>query len=524
MRYAKTIGSRSLFKNIGSLMVRLLIVLAVVAGLGYLLLKRHFSSEGYQEKITELVAESVGAGEIEMKGFSRQQGSGGYRDLEITGGESSFFSNAKFDGLSAPFSFLAGVTEDWTPDTLKIESANVSLKAGGTEEEMSAAFSRVLESLGGKGLTLIRIEDLSCDWGYSKLTFGRIENTDFRAILENGRWKVTFQGGRFRQNWLAGFTIEEASLFVDENGIEVESLSLLLEAGRLNLSGKVSGPIEMPEFDLKGDFSNLPLEKLIKVDGVDTRDYLEVRISGNLAIRGSTNRRIKISGEASLQEDDLITIRERWPLLKAISIIDNERSYRRIDFTEGSFGFSSEGGGVEVRDIKLLAKDTARLEGGFSTKLPTQQEAADRLGIILTDKFSDALTDTSAAQKMEDDRFSLTEAAGGGRRVDDIDLENTLTKDLSEADRKQLSAKALEGLRLKEEMKIHRINGQLKLAVPKSAFRDNENLSILYPVDSNGWRWISMELDTIFTEISQVANDRILDQGRSRNLEELRGN
>ena len=171
---------------------------------------------------------------------------------------------------------------------------------------------------------------------------------------------------------------------------------------------------------------------------------------------------------------------------------------------------------MEVRDIKLLAKDKARLEGDFSTKLPTQQEAAKRLGITLTDGFTNGFTDKSSAQKLADDRMSLRSAAGGGGRIDEINLEDGFTKVFSEVGKKQLSAKSLEGLRLKEEMKIHGVSGQLKLAVPKSAFRDNANLSFLYPADSNDWRWIPMNLATTFIGISEEANDKILDQNRVR--------
>lgn len=521
LRYARTVGSRSLFKNIGGVAVRLLIIAVLLAGLGYFILERHFSSEGYQEKITGQVTAALGADEVEAKGFSRQQGSGGFRDLEVEGGESSFFFNAKFDDLSAPFAYLAGVTEKWAPDTVKIARASVSLKSGGTKDEMSAAFSRILDSLGGQGITLINIDSFSCDWGYSKLTHGRIEDTDFRAILDNGKWEIVMKGGKFWQNWLRGFSIKESKMIVDENGIEVQSLSLVLGSGTLELSGEIEGPIETPEFDFKGEFSSLPVEKLIQVDSVNTREYIEGTISGQLEIGGSTNRRIKISGEAILAENNGITVRERWSLLKAISIIDNERTYRRINFKEGSFSFSTEGGGMEVSNINLLAGDTAKLAGGFVTKLPSQGEAAERLGITLTDGFpGGGITDKTSAQRLEDDRMSLRNAAGaGGGRVDDINLDETGLRDLSAADREQLSAKELEGLRLKEEMKIHRINGTLQLAVPAPAFQDNENLSALYPADAEGWRWISMELDTTFTDISDDANERILDQSRARKIE-----
>ena len=74
LRYAKTIGTESLFKNIGSLFVRLLIVLVFLVGLGYLLLVQYFASDGYQERITDQVTKAVGAENIEVVGFSRKRG------------------------------------------------------------------------------------------------------------------------------------------------------------------------------------------------------------------------------------------------------------------------------------------------------------------------------------------------------------------------------------------------------------------------------------------------------------------
>lgn len=520
LRYARTIGANSFVKQLGSLSVRLVIILAVIAVAGYFLLEKHFASESYGEKISGKLEIALGVDGIETKGFARSRGNGGFRALTLEGGKGSFFYQAKLEDLNAPFAYLTGITSDWNPDSVKMERADFNLKAGGTTEEMGEAFSGIRESFAGKGVTSILIEDFSCDWGYSKLTYGRIANTRFSAGLEDGKWVVSLIGGTYQQNWLKDFDLTEGRLVIDEDGIEVETLKLAQGTGKLNLSGEIRGPEEKPEFGLSGKFENLSLEKLIRLDGVTTRDFIDGQISGDLAMSGSTNQGIKIAGTASLEKEDSITIREKWSILKAISIMDTQRTFRRIFFSEGGFQFVTEGGGLTVSELNIVSSDTAKLEGGFVTSLPTQEQAAEALDITLTEGFSSDSTDTSAAQKLEDERMSLSKALRQGGRVDDLNLGRSLETTDSKASEALLSAKELEGVRLREEMKVHRVNGKLKLAIPASSFAENENLAKFYPADEKGWRWINIPLnDSRFTRISEEANDKILDQARMRNTE-----
>ena len=181
----------------------------------------------------------------------------------------------------------------------------------------------------------------------------------------------------------------------------------MADVGGADLKGAISGPVNMPTSDLAGNFKSLPIEKLIKIEGVNEREYIEGTISGNLAIGGSSNRQVEMSGQVKLDENDSVTIRERWSLLRALSILDNERTYLRIDFNQGGFAFSTGGGGMEVSEINLNAGNKARLLGGFKTRLPTQAEAAETLGIKLTNNFSLDYTDSSAAQELENDRLRI---------------------------------------------------------------------------------------------------------------------
>ncbi len=520
LRYASTIGATSLIGHLGSVFAKSVIALALFAGLGYFVLGSHFKSDSYEEKMSAQLQSALGLEEIEAKGFVRSRGTGGYRGLVLTGGEKSFFYEAKITGYTAPLSYFTGLTQKWSPESVDIAEVALSVKSGGFKEEVEEAYAGFLTSLEGGGVTAVVIDDFSCEWGYSKLTYGRIQNAKLRADLKGGQWIVSLTGGKFQQNWLRDCEVVKGSLLIDASGIEIVSLDLKHGSGSVSLSGTIGAPLEKPTFALEGEFTQLALHKLLQLPDVTARDFMEGYISGDLKISGSTNSFIKMAGSAKVSPGTSLTIREKWPVLKAISIIDNQRSFRRVNFSEGSFDFSTEEGGMVIQNLDLRAGETAKLVGEFKTQLPTQAEAASYLGITLTDNFTNDLTDTSAAQKLEDDRMSLdffkNEAAG----PDDLDL-----RILSEEEQRfsrpargeQTSETDLEEVRLREEMEIHRISGRLSLAVPASSFDENENLAKLYPADEEGWRWIQIPLrNHQFSKISIESHQRLLDQAMAK--------
>ena len=514
-RYARTVGAVTLGRHLSGLTLKLVLFLVVAGVCGFFVLNRYFDSPGYGERVAGQVANALGAGEVEVTGFSRNFAKGDFQFLELKGGEESFFYEAKFEKLRGDFSLLTGVTDSWRPSAISIKKADLRLKAGGSEDEMKLGFSSIIESLKGQGISQIKIEDCSFSWGYSKLTFGMVRNSNFRAVLHEGIWEVELSGGTFQQNWLGPLAIKSADLKVGMGGIKIESLNLESNGGEADLKGSISGPVNMPTFDLAGGFNSLPIEKLIKINGVSTREYIEGRISGDLKIGGSSNRQVELSGQVKLDEKDSVTIRERWSLLRALSILDNERTYLRIDFNQGGFAFSTGGGGIEVSEINLNAGNKARLLGSFKTRLPTQAEAAETLGIKLTNNFSLDYTDSSAAQELENDRMridSRDDELGFG-----VDIERSIDDGELEVPKAQLSVKELEALRMRQEMEVHRILGDLKLAVPASSFNSSKALLEIYPKDELGWRWIPIELnDANFMNLSDKANELLLKQARLR--------
>ncbi len=522
LRHAGIVGSDSVARQIGGLLTRLLIGGIAILAFGYFLTLRYFSSEGYGETVTTGIEKAMSLESIEADGFYRRRGSGGFRSLEMRGGAGSFFFNARVDDFVAPFEFSTGINSFWNPAELRMGEAEVELKGGGDDGEMDTAFDIILRSMEGKGVQRVIVDRLNCDWGYSKLTYGRIEGSRLVADLdlEGGVWKVELTGGTFQQNWLEDFQIVKAALTVSPTGIEVGELSLKLGKGSLKLTGKVGGPASKPDVQLSGEFKHLAIGDLLKLQGIQVREFLSGNISGTLKISGSTDRVIRTEGKVVLDEDDAITIRERWVVLKAISVLDLDRTYRRLDFDQGGFEFTTEGGEMTISGIQLSAKEFARLEGDLEARLPSQEEAAKSLGITLTDGFSSGfspdLTDSASGRTLEEARMSLSRAAGGGRRVSDFEFSADGEAGNIKIDGKTRSAKAQESLVLMREMNVHRVVGQLRLAVPSAAFDQYEQLVERYPADGEGWRWLEMKVASTFPQISRETHNQILKEARIR--------
>ena len=521
MRYAGTLGGGSIVKQLGVLFLRVLVIFLLLVGIAFFVLNQHFSGDEYREKMTAGLGEVLGATSTEAKKFERARGVSSFQDLVIEGGEESFFYRAEISRLTASSSFLTGITSAWAPKQVRLKSAYFKIKAGGEQDEMATAFASIIESMSQGNLDSIEVEELSCDWGYSKITYGRLDKVKFRALRDNGVWNITLEGGRFSQNWLKNFDIGQAALVCSNDGLEVKELILSKNGGEMELTGSIQGPASRPKFDLKGSFKSLPLLSLLKVPGIDIREYMSGSISGDLAISGSTDYRVVMEGDVKLGDKDMITLREKWELLRAVSVLDVDRTYRRVDFEEGELSFKTEGGGIEIKGIDLKAGTLAALVGDIATHLPSQKEAAEALGIVLTQgiggSFQSDSTDTSAATSLEDERMSLKGAAGLiAKNEDQLNLDDSGSLILTDSQRGEMTQKQMDDLRMRHEMNIYRVLGDMRLGVGSIVFAENENLSKMFPVDSEGWRWIPFKVKNTFTKVSSTIAGKVLDEARRK--------
>ena len=106
-----------------------------------------------------------------------------------------------------------------------------------------------------------------------------------------------------------------------------------------------------------------------------------------------------------------------------------------------------------------------------------------------------------------------------------VDIERSIGEGELDVPEGQLSFKELEALRMRQEMELHRITGDLKLAVPASGFSSNEALLKIYPKDELGWRWIPIDIrDANFMNIGDKTNELLLKQARQRVSGPVEGN
>lgn len=520
LRYAGTMGGGSLIRQLGVLFLRVLVVLLLCLGVAFFTLNHYFGGDDYRGEVSAELGEVLGASSIEAKKFERARGVSTFQDLVIEGGEESFFYQAKINRLAAASSFLTGITSKWAPEQVRLKSAYFELKAGGDQEEMENSFASIIASMSEGNLESVEIDELSCEWGYSKITFGRLEKARFRASRDQGVWKISLEGGRFSQNWLKNLDIKEAKLVCDSDGIRVEKLLLSKNGGEMELAGSILGPAARPKFNLEGSFQSLPILSLVRIPGIDVRDFMSGSISGDMKISGSTDYRIVMEADVELRGNDVVTLREKWDLLRAISVLDVDRTYRRVDFEEGRFSFKTGGGEMEVNGIDLKSDSLAVLKGEFKTHLPSQKEAAEALGIVLTEgissgSFKSDSTDTLAAKDLEDERMSLKTAAGLLQEEENyLNLDTTGLAGLSVAQREVMTPQQIDDLRMRDEMKVYRVRGDLSLGVAAIAFAKYDNLIKMFPVDAQGWRWVPFKIKNTFSRVSANVAEEVLEEAR----------
>lgn len=524
LRHAGVMGGTNFLRKLAAFLFSLVIVFLIVAAISYGLLLRHYKSGSYAKNLSEQVQGGLAAEEVEFSGFSQSRTNATFRYLTLEGGDKSFFSSGKLTYFSAPMGFLEGVRGTWGPDSVRIKRADFEIKAGG-EGEMDHAFDGILETLDGSSLGHVEIDEASFDWGYSKLTYGRVAGSELDARLSEGKWYVTLKGGTFQQNWLQGCEIEKAELVISSTGIQVEAMDLKLGSGALSLAGEVAGTRSFPEFDLKGSYQGVAVEDMLNLPGIRVTDFLSGTISGDLKISGSTNKQIEMKGSAELQGNDVLVLRDQWEIIRNLSLLDKNRTYRRIDFSEGRFTFETGGGGLKLNDLVLSATDEKSEEiyfslvGALTTRLPSQVEAADMIGMVLTDGFSsrfgDDVTDLTAAKVLEDERMSLKKAAGGGKQSEFGQL---LFDDSEEAEKKRikLAPKEIESQRLKSAMNVHKIEGELTLRVQEQTFDQYPILEGYYLKADDGMRELPLNLSGSFSDLTKKEAELMLMRSRQK--------
>lgn len=498
---------------------RVLTFLVIVAVIAWIYLMKRTDSASFVDGMREELQSGLSASDVELRGFSRVQGQLEINRLAAEGGNETFFTSLEARNVRCKMGLLDGLTGTWNPGIVTIARLELDLRAG-TDDAESAR--KLAESLFRKPdevhANAFDVASTTLRWGYSERTQGAIEGSNMKMQRVESGWRMSFKGGMFYQNWLRGLQIVEIVALCQPDGIVFETAQLKAGDGTVDFSGlRVSGG-ERPQVQGVAKVRKLSLDRILPPA---IRNFIEGSISGDFRVFGSTNSSdgIGFDGQVVMDGDDLISLRERIHILKALSVVDYSRNYHRIDFREGAFQMKTVRGGMELTDVKLAAEDLFTLEGNLTVRLPTQEEiqaaVARGSGLGGSPIFSDSdvsVEDQELPEAKSD--FSLKRAAQEAKRVkegqqspDSLNLFDRLGMSLQ---MRQLQNQASERM-----SRMLQYEGELLVTVPHDAFERAGQLQKLYPVDSATNRVpIRVPIEGHLYELTLKQAEDIYQQGR----------
>lgn len=471
---------------------RLLIFLFLIGiGVTIYLMKRT-ESPRFQAAFQSRLKEAFSASELEMRDFNHLQGQMEINRLAAEGGSDTFFTSMEARNIRCKMNLVDGIVGVWKPGIISISRLDLELRAGTDDVESAQKLSDAVFRRSSKvDVNSFEVADASFRWGFSERTQGAIESSDLKAQRNESGWRLSFKGGTFSQNWLKGLKIVNLVVVCEPDGLYFEKAELHQGTGTVDFSGLRLKAGERPELNGVARIRNLNIEEILPPA---LRTFVEGTFSGDFKIFGSTNTSdgIGFEGQVLMDGKDVISLRERIHILKALSVVDFSRNYHRVDFREGSFMLKTHRGGLQLSEIKLKAEDLFTMEGNIGVRLPTDKEVQDAVaqGTAFDNSpifaAEDEEAERASARKTESD-FSLKRAALEAKRVqegqqslDSMTLFDRLGLTL---EMRRLQSQASERI-----SRMLRYEGGVIITVPGDAFERAPRLQALYPADRSTGR------------------------------------
>ena len=460
-------------------------------------------------------AAALGAESATVTGFQRERGKAYIHRIEVEGGKAAFFSHLEARGVRYEMGLFDGVLGEWDAGPLTVAAARIEAKAGTGDEEEGAAISG---GLFGQHdwfkFPLVEVLDATVLWGYSERTRGMIQGSHLIIQQLDDGWRLRFRGGRFTQNWLRRLEIDELVARLSPGVLEIESSRMHSDNGTLLMSGKVNGGVR-PTIELDATYENLPLRPMLPPEA---RGFVEGSISGTAKIGGSTNSQDGVTFDCRvlLGASDELVLRDRLPLLQALTVVDLLNSYRKVPLTVGSFTIRTGGGELSVTDLQLEASDLMVLSGGMKVRPPTDEEIARALAE------GPRGADSSLLQVLTND------PAEGDEEADDEDAEFTLRRAAEAANRDDnksgpslpLGSLGMMPMSIQEQARdrharMLRFEGGFVMEIPEDAFERAQKLREAYPIDPSSNRIpVEVPLSGTLFELTVDQAEEIYVKGR----------
>jgi hypothetical protein len=485
-------------------------VFVIVVGIGIgVFLVRQTGTQKFQADVRTSLQEKLGAEEIQVRGFAKEQGKLNISRMAVSGGENTFFTGMKLMNLKCRMGLLDGFSKVWDPGQVTISRMDLALRAGADSEASSKAIAKVLfQDTGRLALSSIEVADMSLRWGYSERTRGEIIGSKMIAQRIETGWRLKFRGGTFSQNWLKRLQIEQIDVVFGEKGIIFEEMILRKGEGYLTLvNGRVAAG-QRPEVSGLLKLRKVELSSLLPAV---LRDYVEGTISGEFRVFGSTNSSdgVGFEGDVLLEGEDVVVVRDRVPILKALSVVDAFNNYRRIDFRSGSFNVRTHGGKFDISDVIIASESGASLKGKLSIRYPTPEEAIAMGQIeIEGSNYGDGiLSDDELNDKTRITLEGAAKTAGGKTGFDAEESDSLFDRLGLNLENRRLEERATERL-----SRSYRYEGDFILVLPGDVFVRAPKLEEKFPA-VNGKIFLDVPINGFLHELTQKQSDQIYELG-----------
>lgn len=465
--------------------------------------------EKYTVAVSELYQEKCAANDIEIQGVSRGKGKFTITRLAMIADQGSFFTGLDFSNLVCRRDFFVDFGKSWQPGIVEISKVNLSLRAGADTDEGAQAIGNVLfQDMGSLRPDAIHVLNMSMKWGYTERSRGSITESQMKALPVPDGWRLSFRGGTFSQNWLKNVQIEKLDVVITRQGIRFEEAIFNRDGGSLVLENFEVVAGQRPQVSGKMIMKGMNISSMLPVV---MRAYVEGRISGDFEISGSTNTTegIKFDGEVALQEGDVITLREKIPLLRALSVVDTNQDYRRVEFKIGSFHIEMEDKGMMVSDVKLFADDKMSLMGKMFVRKPKSDEK------LVLDDGSDFFAEIAKTDERGDDMDISLSKAGEAAYSSDAGFQKEEDKTLFGKLATLGKNRRIREYEAEKLSQSYRYEGELQMTLMKTAFDRAPELKAAYPPTSAGGRIsIAVPIKGVLYEVTADLAKEIYEKGR----------
>ncbi|MFK7909425.1 MAG: hypothetical protein AB8F34_02365 [Akkermansiaceae bacterium] len=462
------------------LLIRLSVVVVICCLLIWLYLVKRVETEGFQSNVATAIEKSLAAESCEVGVIRKSRDMITISTIKAEGSSSSFFHEMSARVARVNMGLTDGIIGKWSTETVNVDQLILKVKAGESDDDAAAkSFASLFAELEGFDFERLMVDRASIEWGYSETNRGSISNSSMSVVRDEGAWNIQFRGGTFSQNWLKNLEIESLAIVCDQQGVHVKEAILHSGLGTVTFQLKIgSGAQPQAKGELK--LTSMPLKALIPVR---YDEWLEGTISGEGTIGGSTNSQegIVLDVNFFMGEGDVMVLRDRLPLLSALSVVDLYNSYRKVSFNKGGFNLRTAGDLVNIKDIDIQAGTLLHLKGGeFVVRPPTNQEIANALNIKDIEMVADVIENK---WKFESDELLKGSQEAG---LDDAAKGVGKVVQGNEAGSDQIKNVITAGILT--ESKVQRFGGNINLSLKRDAFDKAEKLKLKYPVDENEGR------------------------------------